>query len=593
MTVMGYIQNTQKRFHTYVANRVTEILERTTADQWRHCPGVDNPADRASRSTNATHLVQNDTWWRGPAFLREPAERWPTTAAAEIAQDDPEVKMVTLAMMANAQEGLAAKLCARWSSHFRLCLHVAWLLRYIQFLKSKTTCPKGSITVPELAQAESRIVRLAQNEAFATEMTCLKEGKAVPASSTAHSLGVFLDDGLLRVGGRIQNARAKYDTRHPALLPKDHPLSRLILNSTHVKYLHAPVETTISAVRERYWIVGCRQMTRRMMRSCVTCRKQNSQPLKQVMAPLPEPRVTAYDPVFTRTGVDYFGPLEVALGRKSIKRWGCIFTCLATRACHLEVAPSLTTDDFFNTLKRFMSRRGPVQVIVSDNGTNFVGAEREIKQLLKENRCRISQHMREHSIEWRFNPPHASHQGGVWERMIRSVKRAIKSVAGARSLDDYRLITLFVEIEHMLNSRPLTANSDDPNDMEALTPNHFLMVRKNTASLMLPNPEAELNSRKRWHQVQHLANSFWRRWSKEYITALQARPKWAKTVRDVQVGDLVMLVEDNQPRACWQMGRIIEAVGGREGHVRRAVIKTATTTLTRPITKVCMLEESK
>jgi hypothetical protein len=198
------------------------------------------------------------------------------------------------------------------------------------------------------------------------------------------------------------------------------------------------------------------------------------------MADLPIDRVIPDEPPFTRVGMDYFGPIEIKLGRNVMKRYGVIFTCLASRAVHIEVAHSLDTDACINAIRRFNARRDPVKLIWSDNGTNFVGSAKELRQEInKLNHSKLLSTLQLENITWEFNPPSGSHFGGVWERLIRSVRKVLFSLLKGQNerFSDESLLTLFCEVEAILNSRPITKCSDDINDLEALTPNHILLLR--------------------------------------------------------------------------------------------------------------------
>jgi hypothetical protein len=178
--------------------------------------------------------------------------------------------------------------------------------------------------------------------------------------------------------------------------------------------------------------------------------------------------------------VDYFGPIEVTIFRRVVKRWGVIFTCLNCRCVHLEMAYSLDTSSFICCLDRFMNRRGVPATLHSDNGTNFVGAQRQLAECLDNlNQSAIISHLNRKMTKWYFNPPAAPHFGGVWERMVRAAKEALVAVLGKQRLTDELLITTLTHIENVLNSRKLTPPSEDPADPEALTPNHLLLGRAN------------------------------------------------------------------------------------------------------------------
>ncbi|XP_044165760.1 uncharacterized protein LOC122949774 [Acropora millepora] len=196
--------------------------------------------------------------------------------------------------------------------------------------------------------------------------------------------------------------------------------------------------------------------------------------------------------------------------------------------------------------------------------------------------------------EWRFQPPAASHMSGVWERLVRSVKKAMKAVLGSRSalVDLEALRTVFAEVTSILNSRPICSSSDDPKDMEPLTPNHLLLQRRN---LFVPPgifAKEDVYSRKQWRHAQFIANCFWSRWVREYVPMLQHRHKWLLNRRNLAVNDLVLVVDNTLPRCRWLLGRVTKVFPGEDARVRTAEVKTKTSRLVRPVTKLCLLEEA-
>ena len=238
-------------------------------------------------------------------------------------------------------------------------------------------------------------------------------------------------------------------------------------------------ESVLSSLRETVWIVKGRSAVRRVLRRCMTCERQrNACPGKQFMADLPEVRLVPEKPPFTYIGVDYFGPLQVKQGRSRVKRYGCLFTCLTTRAVHIEIAHSLDTDSMINALKRFISVCGYPEQIRSDQRSNFTKADKELKEAIKEwNEHRINNFCRQKRIEWVFNPPLASHMEGAWERMIRFARQILKAILKEQLVSDEVLSTVMAEVVNILNSRPLTRNSDSALDEQPLTPNHLLHLR--------------------------------------------------------------------------------------------------------------------
>ena len=312
------------------------------------------------------------------------------------------------------------------------------------------------------------------------------------------------------------------------------------------------------------------------------------------MAGLPVERLIPDNPPFTNVGLDYFGPIEVKKARSLVKRYGVIFTCMSSRAVLLEVAHSLDTDSCINAIRRFISRRGQVEHLRSDNGSNLVGAERELKKaLLTLNQHQVKDSLLQHGVKWSFNPPAASHHGGVWERLIRMVRCILCSVLHQQTLDDEGLCTVFCEVEAILNSRPITTVSADRHDLEALTPNHILLL--NTKPALPPGlfQKSDLYARRRWKQIQYIAELFWKRWTKEYLPLLQERQKWCAVRRNFQVGDVVMIVDSTAPRGSWLLARIKETIADSKGLVRSVKLQTRTSVLERPITKICLLLETE
>lgn len=397
----------------------------------------------------------------------------------------------------------------------------------------------------------------------------------------------------MRVGGRLSRSALPEEFKHPVILDKSSRVSELILQEIHKEVGHSGRNHVLSKLRQRFWIPGANSAIRKVLSKCTVCRRLHGIVGEQQMADLPQNRVTPDEPPFTRTGVDYFGPFEVKRGRSTVKRYGVIFTCLAIRAVHLEVAASLDTDSFINALRRIIARRGQVVELCSDNGTNFVGAERELRKAIQEwNTGKIESTLTQKGIKWIFNTPAASHHGGVWERLIKSARKVLGATLKTQSLDEESLQTFLCETEAILNSRPITTPSNDPNDLEALTPNHLLLLKARPSLPPGLFQKEDIYARRRWRQVQYMADLFWKRWVREYLPQLQTRQKWTRVSRNFVPGDIVLLVDETAPRNSWLIGRVTQAMPDEHGLVRRVRVKTKTSELDRPITKVCLLLEA-
>ena len=599
--VLAYISNQDRRFKTFVANKIALIRETTQPSQWKYVNTQLNVADDVSRGQSAGALINNTRWKAGPDFLWKTEDHWPQqpVSHASLNCEDPELKREAKTFTASAGDtaDTIEQMIQYFSSWFKLKKHIAWILRYRSKLlsASQKTKKKQEITfsskapmpiaAEEIQCAEIEIVKYVQRRCFAGEVSSSK-------SSKLHKLNAFRVNGLLRVGGRLRNAPIGEEAKYPILLPKSHHLTNLIVRHYHETLGHAGVEHVLSLTRERFWPINGRATVKKVVNSCFSCRKQYASPGIQKMSDLPADRVQPDRPPFSHVGVDCFGPFVVKRGRADVKRYGIVYTCLTVRAIHIEVLHSMDTHSFINSFRRFAARRGLPELVRSDNGTNFAAGNGEFREAIEEwNGQQINEFMIQRNIKWVFNPPSASHQGGVWERCVRSIRRIPSSLTQEQKLDDEALATLMCEIEAIVNSRPITKVSDDPRDLQPLTPNHLLLLRNGP---QLP-PGAftgdEIYARRRWRQVQHLADAFWRRWTRKYLPQLQQRQKWFHKKRNLAVGDIVLIVDDRCPRSSWPLGRIVEThTNLQDGCVRSAKVKTTSTTLSRPITKLVLLE---
>ncbi|XP_071094613.1 uncharacterized protein [Haliotis cracherodii] len=397
------------------------------------------------------------------------------------------------------------------------------------------------LSILELKNAETAIVQVLQRKTYEQEFKALEAGKPIVRSSAIYRLEPMLSPmGVLCVGGKLRAAPVPVESKHNMILPRDNHITTLIVRHYHEVCGHSGKEYVLSLIRRRFWIPKGRKLVSKLLNSCVDCKRRQKSPNNQRMADLPRDRVSPGDPAFTSVRLDCFGPFMVKRGRSEVKRYGCIFTCLTTRAIHLENLDGLDTDSFLNGFVRFISRRGCPKTVRSDNGTKFRGAEIELTRAIDAwNLERIGEFMSKKEICWMFNPPAASHMGGAWERLIRTVRKVMNALLKTnRPLDDDGLHTLFCEIESIVNGRPITVVSDDHKDAEPLTPNHLLLLRAGP-DLPLGSFQAADAYRRRWKHAQFLADIFWKRWTKEYMPSLQLRQKWLLPKRNIMVGDIV------------------------------------------------------
>lgn len=363
----------------------------------------------------------------------------------------------------------------------------------------------------------------------------------------------------------------------------------------HQRLCHAGPHLLLANLRQKYWPLGGRRGVKKVIRGCFVCFRFRAKRHQQLMADLPPSRVVLSRP-FQKTGVDLAGPITVRQSRirKSLetKAYIALFVCMASKAVHLELLSSLTTENFLLAFKRFFSRRGLPSQMFSDNATNFHATKNLLDNVynLCQNYTKLNDLLTLNKVDWRFITPNAPHHGGLWESNIKTMKSHFKRVMGTAVLSYEETATVIYQIEAVLNSRPLLPISEDPNDLNFLTPGHFLIGCALTEHPEQDFCETPLNRLKFWQQCCKLRQLYWRRWSVEYLHELQSRYKWRTTQKNLKLNTMVTLIEDNLPPMQWAVGRIIEIVKSpSDGHIRTIVIKTAKGIYKRPITKVSPL----
>ncbi|XP_056603346.1 uncharacterized protein LOC130420207 isoform X2 [Triplophysa dalaica] len=581
--VLGYINNNERRFHVFVANRIQQIKSSTEPSQWRYVCSENNPADHASRGLMAKELVESN-WFTGPRFLwQKDLPKEEEFKVRELNEDDPEIKRAQVhTTEANEEKSLLDRL-QKFSDWKRVVRAIARLKRLAKEVKGLKTRSNEVTTLEERMEAEQFIIHAVQEEAFSDEIKALKQKKEVQRnkSTKLHKLNPFKDSqDILRVGGRLTQATLHPHVKHPAILPKGHHVSRLLIKHYHEKVKHQGRGMTINELRSGgIWIMGCSSEVSSLIFKCIKCRKYRKCNQEQKMADLPPERMEATPP-FTYSGMDCFGPFYCKDGRKELKRYGLLFTCMCSRAIHIEVLDDLSTDAFLNALRCFIAIRGNVSQLRSDQGTNFVGARNEFQELMK---GMDQERVKELGCNFFMNTPASSHMGGVWERQIRTVRNVLTAILDQSSgrLDSSSLRTFLYEVMAIVNSRPLTTEHlNDPLGPEPLTPNHILTMK---SSIIAPPPgefvREDLYLQKRWKRVQFLSNEFWTRWRKEYLLNLQQRSKWNKDRRNAKVNDIVLLQDDDAPRNKWKLAKVVEVFQGSDGRVRKLKLLLSDTAL--------------
>lgn len=586
---LAWITSPSSKWKTFVANRVGEIQDMTNITEWAHIRTECNPADIISRGCGTANLSENSLWWYGPDWLKEKYEKWPINKDINsvdkklLISESKETNVFTILAYENFS------VINNWSSLNKLRRIIAHCFRFIHNSKkiNKLNKSVGPILPVEIERAEFSIIRIIQQEHFGAEIKALsKDSGQVSTTSKLFRLHPFIDKrGLLRVGGRLKNTMSiDWFQRHQIVLPADCMFTKLLVRNEHEKLLHGGPQAVLFSIRLRYWPLNARNTIRKIIHDCVRCFRQRPIMVQPIMANLPNDRIEPARP-FLKCGVDFAGPfmLKSSLCRKAslIKGYACIFVCFVTKAVHIELASGLSTQDFLHVLNRFFDRRGKCKVIYSDNATNFVGANRHLKEVnelfkSESHQKKVQEYLTNDRIEWKFIPPRSPHFGGLWESAVKSMKNLLFKVLGESHLTYEEMYTVLTRVEACLNSRPITPLSSCPTDLTSLTPGHFLIGEALTASPEKDYTSITPNRLDRWRRVQQFSQHLWKRWSKEYLSQLQVRYKWASEKGPkISVGSVVLIRDENLGPAQWKLGRVFKVNTSPDGVTRTACVRTA------------------
>ncbi|XP_055632856.1 uncharacterized protein LOC129773285 [Toxorhynchites rutilus septentrionalis] len=577
-TVLSWIRSDQRRYTQFVGFRIGEILSRTKLADWRWTPTKLNEADKLTKWRRAAELDSGSSWFKGPSFLYKDEAEWPQQTPAGNTKE--ELRTRFLFHDVEVQDNLVDD--QRFSKWNELLRTVACVYRFVsncrrrmkgssietlkatknqlKLLKPITwSVVRTPLKQEELEKAERHLLRSVQAEAFGDELKILirnrnrstSEWMQLEKSSPLYKLTPLVDEhNIIRMEGRTEKAE---------FLPFD---------------LRFPVGTVVQKISK----------------TCQWCKVHRSKPRVPRMAALPVQRLQPYRRPFSSVGVDYLGPVNVSVARHSEKRWVVVFTCFVTRAVHLEVSGSLTTQSCLMAIRRFMNRRGPPQEFFSDNGTNLKGASKELTNLINDINCDCADDLTNARMKWTFNPPAAPHMGGVWERLVRSLKEALEAMNDGKRLTDEILHTSVTEAEDMINSRPLIYAPQEIAEAEALSPIHFLRgVSPNEPQMVSPTPLPAEALRDVYKRSQELAQEMWIRWIKEYVPSLNQRTKWHGEARALKKGDLVYVIEGSKRRS-WVRGIIEEVIAASDGRVRQAWVRTSSGLFRRAVAQLAVIE---
>ncbi|KAG1656183.1 hypothetical protein GQR58_024091 [Nymphon striatum] len=571
--VLVWIQSSPSRWKTFVANRVTEIQERTNANSWLHCPGISNPADLLTRPQKSNKCL-DPLWWTGPQWLSEDNSFWPTMPQLNIeyTQESEIRKSFDINLVTTVYPVPFMKI-DNFSNYKKLLRVTAYVFRAISIMKkSKIT---GPITSSEYDQSEIFWLKQTQMEFYPDAYNQIKCNKPIQTPELLKLNPIWdCENELMRVGGRLDFSGLPYETIHPIILSQTSHLSKLILTNLHKSLLHCGVSQLIVAARERFWIPSSRRLAKKIKSSCVVCSRYDKRSCNEICAPLPADRIIQ-SPPFCVTGVDHCGPFQLKGSR--VKHYICLFSCATTRAIHLELADSLYTEEFIICFRKFISRRGIPQKMYSDNATNFVKASKDSFITSKR-------------IQWNFIAPRAPWWGGFWERMVRVVKNTLRKTIGTAYLSKKKFVTLLSEVEFLINNRPLTYVDTDAENILPLTPSHFLLGRTSLNQINYNIEDISITAdqlRARKTHYDNVLNNFWKRWQEKNIyLVLPTCVDKLKKSGNLNIDKIVLICEDNVPRSKWSLGKVVEVYPGRDGRIRAVALKTAKGNYQKTNTKI-------
>ena len=570
---------------------IAEIRGKTKSAIFGWIQSEDNIADIGSRGVTPDKIDENSEWQRGPAWLCEPMEDWPV----EI------VHLEDLPVVGNIQVSDQVIKIEKFSDLFRLHKHTALCLKFVRSKgngKSIIDCDwrKVKLTPEDYRCAEEYWVKKVSEHV----LLLYNSGKlqSLRPSMVWDERGQFLK---VVTSGRLGKLlKIGYDVEELTILDPKHPYTRLVLKDCHDKD-HGGDDRAVWKSRTKFWIPQARREVKKIRKECFRCRILNKRNVQQLMAPLPSTRVLP-TPAWTYTSLDLFGPLEhVDMVRKRMKEkcWGVLFTCMVSRAVHLDLTQAYDTDALLQAVRRFMSLRGSPKEFLSDQGSQLVACSKEVEMMLEViNWNMVEGWCSRKGITWKFVPPQGQHMNGVAESLIRVTKHHLKQTLEGKRLTFVETQTVLCEVSQAMNCRPLGIFSRpgaDPLDGGPITPNHLLLDR---ATGSIPDLKfGNVSNVKRMKFLNSVVVEFWEKWRMKAFDSLVPQYKWHKTQRNIEIGDVVLLKDDESKVSEFKLGQVQEVKVSTDGLVRSVKVRTVSRNdaqikvsyLDRPVHKLCVI----
>ncbi|XP_057704715.1 uncharacterized protein LOC130923208 [Corythoichthys intestinalis] len=556
-TVLHWIKSESCRYKVFVGTRVAEIQNLTDPISWRYVNSATNPADDITRGLTLRELMSPHRWHQGPDFLHQSEECWPTMPSAESGSNDIELKKSVRVGNMTILPGPPVPVIEDFSSWKDLLQATASSLHGAANSQAENQLCEAT----DYIAAEAALLIKAQLDSFPDEVKALKVNRPLPSDSHLCSLSPEYDEvtGLLRVGGRLRRAgHLEIDAIHPIVLDPHHPVTKLLIQDYDSTLLHPGPERVLAEMRRKFWILRGREAIRKHQHSCQECQRWRAKPDVPKMADLPSSRLRLYKPPFYSTGMDCFGPFHIKIGRRHEKRWGILYKCMTTRCIHLDLHESLDSEAFLMSLRRFISRRGTPFELLCDNGTNFVGGDRELQDAFTAMAPPLKEQLAKQRIIFRFNPPAAPH-------------------------------FVLIEVEGILNAKPLGYLSSDVADPDPITPNMLIMGRRDSSLPQAVYDSTNLLGTRRWKHSQLLADHFWSTFIRHYLPCLQERQKWRKDGKQLSAGQVVLIVDPQLPRSLWPVGKVTQTHPGVDDRIRTATVQVKDRQYLRPVSRLVQI----
>ena len=595
-----YWINSKKEQKRFIENRLKEIRSFPEA-QFRYVPTEVNPADKATRGVPAEQIKDLEIWWKGPEFLLQDETQWPTMPEIDSIIEEEPNPIVVQAVIETIKPVEDFMKINKFNSFDKLLITTAFVLRFVALAsKSISRLKQFRINVCGIdtdKEDTNTVVTMATYHAAETILLRISQTLHPPTKNEEKTLRIYVDEKeTLRCITRIRLFDKDDIRNHPHFLPTKANLTKLILLKHHQSHVHCGASQVLANIRQLYWIPKGRNAVRSALSNCLSCRRQQAKPFKlPQMAELPDTRLKPSKP-FQFIGLDYLGPMMImSQGNIKVKKWICLITCLTTRAVHLDHVDDLSSVAFLNCLRRFFSRRGLPEKIISDNATQFVLVSKALQKAYSQGQ-----------ITWIFNVPLAPWQGGIFERLVALVKNAFRKSIGKRclQLDDFN--TLLCEVENAINCRPITAINAESS--EVLRPIDFLIPEFSDPSISFdedptdaewlpPGTSSQDLLIQQWNLTKKHLKKLWEFWSTDYLTLLRERVqhqhKQQRSIHDrhPMEGEIVIVQDDSLPKTCWKLARITEVHRSPDNEIRSATIKIESgKELRRPINRLFPLE---